>query len=143
MSRYGRRRHRRLPLPGLQASAVSLHDGEGSADLIIGARAMRKTRVQSRKAAIVMVALVSGVICALHRSASAEDYPVRPITLVVPYPPGGGVDAMGRIVGQKLAAALNQQVIIENRPGAGGVIGTRAVAKAAPDGYTLVMMITG
>jgi tripartite-type tricarboxylate transporter receptor subunit TctC len=104
---------------------------------------MRKTRVQSRKAAIVMVALVSGVICALHRSASAEDYPVRPITLVVPYPPGGGVDAMGRIVGQKLAAALNQQVIIENRPGAGGVIGTRAVAKAAPDGYTLVMMITG
>jgi tripartite-type tricarboxylate transporter receptor subunit TctC len=90
-----------------------------------------------------MVALACSLLCAWHPAAWAEDYPVRPITLVVPYPPGGGVDAMGRIVGQKLSAVLNQQVIIENRPGAGGVIGTRTIAKAAPDGYTLAMMITG
>jgi len=75
--------------------------------------------------------------------AAAEDYPARPITLIVPFVAGGGVDAMGRIVAQKLAAAFGQQVVIENRPGAGGVIGTRAVAKAPPDGYTLGMMITG
>jgi tripartite-type tricarboxylate transporter receptor subunit TctC len=75
--------------------------------------------------------------------ARAQTYPSRPITLIVPYPPGGGADAMGRMVAQKLSPALGQQVIIENRPGAGAVIGTRAAAKAAPDGYTLVMMLTG
>jgi tripartite-type tricarboxylate transporter receptor subunit TctC len=76
-------------------------------------------------------------------AASAQTYPSHPITLIVPYRPGGGVDAMGRMVAQKLSAALGQQFIIENRPGAGGVIGTRAAAKAAPDGYTLVMMLSG
>jgi tripartite-type tricarboxylate transporter receptor subunit TctC len=76
-------------------------------------------------------------------AASAQAYPSRSITLIVPYPPGGGVDAMGRMVAQKLSLALGQQFIIENRPGAGGVIGTRAAAKAAPDGYTLAMMVTG
>jgi len=75
--------------------------------------------------------------------AAAQDYPARPITLIVPFVAGGGVDVMGRIVAQKLAASFGQQVMIENRPGAGGVIGTRAVAKAPPDGYTLGMMITG
>jgi tripartite-type tricarboxylate transporter receptor subunit TctC len=90
-----------------------------------------------------IIALIAALVCAPSNPAAAEDYPVRPITLVVPYPTGGGVDAMGRIVAQKLSAALSQQVIIENRPGAGGVIGTRAAAKAAPDGYTLVMMLTG
>src|SRR5262245_51138053 len=76
-------------------------------------------------------------------AAGAQPYPSHPITLIVPYPAGGGVDAMGRMVAQKLSFALGQQFIIENRPGAGGVIGTRAAAKAAPDGYTLVMMLTG
>ncbi len=75
--------------------------------------------------------------------AVAQDYPTRPITLIVPYPPGGGVDVMGRLVGQRLSAALGQQVVIENRGGAGGMIGTRDIAKAAPDGYTLGMMLTG
>jgi tripartite-type tricarboxylate transporter receptor subunit TctC len=80
---------------------------------------------------------------ALTKPAAAEDYPSRPITLIVPYPPGGGVDVMGRLVGQKLSAALGQQVVIENRAGAGGMIGTRDAAKAAPDGYTIVMLLTG
>ena len=75
--------------------------------------------------------------------AAAQDYPSHPITLIVPYPPGGGVDVMGRLVGQKLSAMLGQQVVIENRAGAGGMIGTRDLAKAAPDGYTLGMMLTG
>jgi len=87
------------------------------------------------------ITLVGGA-AAWPRAAGAQAYPSRPITLIVPYPPGGGVDAMGRLVAQKLSLALGQQFIIENRPGAGGVIGTRAAAKAAPDGYTLVMMVS-
>ncbi len=74
---------------------------------------------------------------------SPKDYPSRPVTLIVPYPAGGGVDAMGRIVGQKLSVALGQQVVIENHGGAGGMIGTRDAARAAPDGYTIVMLLTG
>jgi tripartite-type tricarboxylate transporter receptor subunit TctC len=77
------------------------------------------------------------------RPAAAQDYPTRPITLIVPYPAGGGVDVMGRMVGQRLTAALGQQVVIENRGGAGGMIGTRDAARATPDGYTLVMLLTG
>ena len=75
--------------------------------------------------------------------AMAEDYPARTVTLVVPYPAGGGVDTVGRVIAQKLTAALGQQVIVENRPGAGAVIGVRSAAKATPDGYTLVMLVTG
>lgn len=75
--------------------------------------------------------------------AIADDYPNRPITLIVPFPPGGGVDTIARVMSAKLSVALNQQIIIENRPGAGAVIGTRAAAKASPDGYTLVMLTTG
>jgi tripartite-type tricarboxylate transporter receptor subunit TctC len=88
----------------------------------------------------------AALICAFAGTADlavAQDYPTRPITLIVPYPPGGGVDVMGRLVGQRLSAALGQQVVIENRGGAGGMIGTRDIAKAVPDGYTLGMMLTG
>jgi tripartite-type tricarboxylate transporter receptor subunit TctC len=85
----------------------------------------------------------AALICAKAQPAAAQDYPTRPITLIVPYPAGGGVDVMGRMVGQKLSAALGQQVVIENRGGAGGMIGTRDAARATPDGYTLVMLLTG
>src|SRR4051812_647095 len=84
-----------------------------------------------------------GAWAAASRPARPESYPSRPITLIVPYPAGGGADAMGRIIAQKLSLALGQQVIIENRPGAGSVIGMRAAAKATADGYTLVLMLTG
>src|SRR5712671_2340480 len=75
--------------------------------------------------------------------AAAQDYPSRAITLIVPYPAGGGVDAMARIVGEKLSAALGQQVVVDNRGGGGGNIGTRAAAKSPPDGYTLLLGHTG
>jgi tripartite-type tricarboxylate transporter receptor subunit TctC len=75
--------------------------------------------------------------------AQAQDYPTRTITLVVPYAAGGGNDAMARIVADRMSKSLGQQIVIENRGGAGGTIATRAVAKAAPDGYTLVIGGTG
>jgi tripartite-type tricarboxylate transporter receptor subunit TctC len=91
---------------------------------------------------VVLAGLAASVLFAAH-PAAAQDYPTRPITMIVPYPAGGGVDAMGRLVGQKLSEKLGQQVVIENRGGAGGMIGTRDAAKAAPDGYTIVMLLTG
>ena len=75
--------------------------------------------------------------------ATAADYPSRTITLVVPRPPGGGVDAMARVVAAKLSDAFKQQVIVDNRGSAGGIIGTRAVAHSNPDGYTLLLGHTG
>ena len=88
-------------------------------------------------------ALVAALIGAPLSQTRAQDYPTRQITLIVPYPPGGGVDLIGRLVAQRLSAALGQQVVVENRGGAGGMIGTRDLAKAAPDGYTLGVMLTG
>jgi tripartite-type tricarboxylate transporter receptor subunit TctC len=91
---------------------------------------------------VIVAGLAASALFAAH-SAAAQDYPTRPITMIVPYPAGGGVDAMGRLVGQKLSEKLGQQIVIENRGGAGGMIGTRDAAKAAPDGYTIVMLLTG
>src|ERR1700730_3698225 len=89
------------------------------------------------------VALCIAASIALFAPASAQVYPSRPITLVVPFPAGGGVDAMARITAERLTVALGQQIIIDNRGGAAGVIGTRAAAKLPPDGYTLVMSTSG
>lgn len=77
------------------------------------------------------------------RAIQAQDYPTRTITLVVPYAAGGGNDAMARIVAEKMSKSLGQQIVIENRGGAGGTIATRAVAKSPADGYTLVIGGTG
>jgi tripartite-type tricarboxylate transporter receptor subunit TctC len=75
--------------------------------------------------------------------AMAAEYPSRVVSLVVAFPAGGGVDTIGRAIAQKLGDALGQQVIVVNRPGAGSVIGTRDVARAQPDGYTLLLLVTG
>ena len=77
------------------------------------------------------------------RPTAAADYPSRAIKMVVPFAPGGGTDVLGRIIAQRLAEQWGQPVAVENQPGASGGIGTRAVAKAEPDGYTLLMASTG
>ena len=73
---------------------------------------------------------------------AAEVFPTRPIRLIVPYPAGGGTDIVGRVLGQKLHESMHQPVVIDNRGGAGGTIGTAVVAKSAPDGYTLLLVPT-
>ena len=92
---------------------------------------------------LVLLPFAVAVLLGGAPHAAAQDYPAKPITLIVPFPAGGGVDVIGRIVGEKLAAALGQPVIIDNRGGAAGVIGTRVAARAVPDGYTLVMATSG
>ena len=74
--------------------------------------------------------------------AHAQTYPVKPVRLIVPFAPGGATDILARLIGQKLAEAWGQQVVVENRPGGGTVIGTDLVAKSQPDGYTLLMVST-
>ena len=96
---------------------------------------------------VVRVALlVTGLAVApglFASNASAQDYPNRPIRLVVPFGPGGGSDYVGRVVGQKLAERMGQQVVVDNRPGAASLVGTEIVARAAPDGYTLCLCDVG
>jgi tripartite-type tricarboxylate transporter receptor subunit TctC len=92
---------------------------------------------------VALLGLLATGLANVPHPANAQDYPTRSVTLVVPYPAGGGVDAMARIVADKLSAALGHQVIVDNRGGGSGLIGTRAVVKAAPDGYTLLLGHTG
>ena len=91
----------------------------------------------------VFMAGAAAAIVGASDFARAEDYPTRMISLVVPYPPGGGVDAMARVAAEKLAAALGQQVVVDNRAGGSGLVGTRAFIKSAPDGYSLFLGHTG
>jgi tripartite-type tricarboxylate transporter receptor subunit TctC len=86
--------------------------------------------------------LVAGLLAASFGAAAAADYPVKPITLVVPFAAGGSNDIVARAIGKKLSAAWGQPVVIDNRAGAGGVIGAASVATAPPDGHTLLLVST-
>lgn len=81
--------------------------------------------------------VIAGVLCLPVGAAFAQQYPNRPIRLIVPFPPGGGTDTFARVVGDRLAQALGAAVVVENRSGAGGNIGLDVVAKSQPDGYTI------
>jgi tripartite-type tricarboxylate transporter receptor subunit TctC len=88
-------------------------------------------------------ALASAAVACAAQRASAQAYPTHPVTIIVPFAAGGGNDIMARLIAQHMGRALGQQFVIENRAGAGGTIGARAVVKAAPDGYTLMVGHSG
>ena len=95
------------------------------------------------KTRFARLACAAALLALSVSSATAQNYPARQITLVVPFAPGGPADFLGRLIGQKMGEDLGQQVVIDNRPGANTIIGAQAVAKAAPDGYALLMAIDG
>jgi len=96
-----------------------------------------------KKATVVFLIFTLAVFFAGIPDAGAQEYPTRPVRMIVPFPPGGGTDILARIVAQKLGERLGQQVIVDNRPGAGTNIGMELAARAVPDGYTLLMASIG
>lgn len=96
-----------------------------------------------RVAKLGLVAAVAAVSFALPSMAHADSYPSRPVTWTVPFPPGGAMDVIARVLGETMAEDLGQPFIIENKPGAGGNIGAAQVAKAKPDGYTIMIVANG
>ena len=79
------------------------------------------------------------LLCCAAVQAFAQSYPAKPVRVIVPYPPGGGNDTLGRLFAAKLGERMGQPFVVENRPGAGTMIGTEAAAKSAPDGYTILL----
>src|SRR2546422_9548398 len=102
----------------------------------------REEKVISRRIFLSTVAAIGLGLDAVG-PATAQSYPDKPIKLIVPFPAGGTVDVIARLVGQPLAAKLGQGVVIDNRPGAGTTIALKALATADPDGYTLMIGSTG
>jgi tripartite-type tricarboxylate transporter receptor subunit TctC len=99
--------------------------------------------MKSRKSTRAIALIVMASAAMLAGNALAQQYPNKPIRLIVPFPPGGGVDFIGRIVGQKLSERLGQQVGIDNRAGANGIVGLEALKVAPPDGYTIAAASAG
>lgn len=88
-------------------------------------------------------ALIAAILCATGATAESQPYPVKAIRIIVPLAPGGGNDTLGRFIAKQLTEGLGQQVVVENRPGGGGLVGGEYAARAAPDGYTLVFSGSG
>jgi len=99
----------------------------------------RVARLGDRMTPLPLLGLVLSTLAAVAPAVAADAYPSRPIRFIVPFPPGGGNDIVGRIVATRLAEQLNQLVVIDNRGGAGGIIGTQITAGAPPDGYTMLI----
>jgi tripartite-type tricarboxylate transporter receptor subunit TctC len=87
----------------------------------------------------MLVRLIASLLLCAASAAMAQSWPAKPVRIIVPFAPGGSADTLGRLAAQKLSESLKENFIVENRPGAGGVIGSDMVAKAAPDGYTLLV----
>src|SRR5262249_18910168 len=87
----------------------------------------------------VLLAIVLAVVAGLGIATAQDSYPVRPVTLVVPYPPGGVTDTLARLLADRMKRALGQTIVIENVPGAGGSIGVGRIARGTPDGYSIVV----
>jgi tripartite-type tricarboxylate transporter receptor subunit TctC len=116
-------------------------DGSGFGDDAINKNRVPKGRFRMRIWNILVYA--AAVVFGGFATAQAQTYPNRPITLVIPFAPGGSTSVVGRGVADKMGDLLGEKVIVDNRPGAGGTVGTKAVAKSAPDGYTLLLGYTG
>jgi tripartite-type tricarboxylate transporter receptor subunit TctC len=99
---------------------------------------MQQCTVRSSRRRYLFVACLLGA--GFAAAALAQDYPSRPVRIIVPFAAGGSADVYGRFIAQRLQESLGQNFVIDNRPGAGSVIGTDAAAKSAPDGYTLLLM---
>src|SRR5580700_6565530 len=97
----------------------------------------------SRFRSAVFVLLWSALLVSLAALARADDFPLRPLQLIIPYGPGGIVDFAGRVLAQKIGNVLNQTVVPENKPGAGGIVGVDYVAHSEPDGYAMALMDPG
>jgi tripartite-type tricarboxylate transporter receptor subunit TctC len=116
-----------LPLPALPLPALPLP---------AATRTRRATKFAPRAALTLLIA----ALCAFTSVATqAQPFPNRPVRLVIPFPPGAATDALGRLLGQRLGESWGQSVVVDNRPGAGSIVGAQAVASAPPDGYTVFM----
>src|SRR5215468_40242 len=119
--------------------AMSLRRADGRRQKAHLATAITIRRYMRPRYAVLAALVVCGFCYEGAGPAAAQSWPTRPLTMVVPFAPGGGTDVLGRIVGRRLSDVLGQQVIIENVGGAGGMVGSARVAKAAPDGYQFVL----
>jgi tripartite-type tricarboxylate transporter receptor subunit TctC len=124
-----------MPISSAKATAPESR-GDAAIYQIGSATTINGGRMKIHK--VVAVLLAAGGACALP--AAAQNFPSRPVRMVVPFPPGAASDFLARVLGQKLGETWGQQVVVDNRPGAGGLIGGSVVAKAAPDGYTIALV---
>ena len=95
-------------------------------------------RIESKLALSLAIGCATATV--VSSAAMAQNYPTRSIRYIVPFPPGGSPDIVGRLISAKLAERMNVQVVVDNRGGAGGIIGSEIAARAAPDGHTLLMI---
>jgi tripartite-type tricarboxylate transporter receptor subunit TctC len=140
-------RHSRCPVAVARGSRYNNNDNNNQRPRIDDGRMSKASALDAGREPMLtrrtMLAASTAALLAGTREAPAQEWPQRPIRIVVPFGPGGGADIIGRIVAQSLQEKLGQPVVIENRPGAAGTLGNEAVARADKDGYTLGMMTAG